>query len=142
MADNNEIMACLKQISGQLADIGDRLTRVEERLTRVEDRQTKLEDRQTKLEDRQTKLEEHQTKLEDKVDNVEFALDQEINKVYRIALENQRDIREVLIPYNERNVLINEQISKISELEEWKNEAEKVIGDHSEAIRKLQESIA
>ena len=81
MADNNEIMACLKQISGQLVDIGDRITRVEERLARVEDRQTKLED---------------------KVDHVEFALDQEINKVYRIALENQRDIREVLITFNER----------------------------------------
>ena len=47
-------------------------------------------------------MEDRQTKLEDKVDNVEFALDQEINKVYRIALENQRDIREVLIPFNER----------------------------------------
>ena len=95
------------------------------------------------------KIDNVEKSLNGKIDSFGKSLNEKIDMVYYIACENReniqemrREIDELLIPYNDRNLSVNEQISKISELEAWKEEAEKVIGNHSEAIHKLQEAIA
>ena len=76
--------------------------------------------------------------MNEKFEMVEKALDSEIDKVYQVALENKRNIEIFLIPFNDRNHHVNEEVAKIKEMEERIDEVEKVVGEHSKLIRKLQ----
>ncbi|MDO4305057.1 MAG: hypothetical protein Q4D94_14210, partial [Bacillota bacterium] len=80
--------------------------------------------------------------LDEKIDCYHDALDHEINKVYQIALRNKENIETLLIPFNDRNHHANEEIAKIPELAERLDQVEKVVGDHSEDIRRLKAGIA
>ncbi len=80
--------------------------------------------------------------LDDKIDSYCNALDYEINKVYLIACDNQENIKNLLLPFNDRNHYANEEIAKIPDLAKRIDQVEEVVGDHSEAIRNLQEQIA
>ena len=136
MIENKEIMAYLEQISGQISEVKTRIDDVEKKLN-------------ARIDSVEKNLNARIDSLDVKIDSVEKNLNAKIDMVYHIACENRenikemrREIDELLIPYNDRNLFVNEQISKISELEAWKEEAEKVIGNHSEAIRRLQGATA
>lgn len=73
---------------------------------------------------------------------VEKALDIEIDKVYQIALENRNNIEILLIPFNDRNKEMNDEIAKVGGIEKRVDAVEVVVGEHSEKIRKLQSAIA
>ena len=73
-----------------------------------------------------------------KIDMVEDALDTEIDSVYQISLQNKNHIEVLLIPFNDRNFHANEEIAKISLLDERMGHMEAVVGEHSEAIRRLE----
>lgn len=80
--------------------------------------------------------------LDQKLDSVEIALDTEIDSVYHIALENKRNIEILLIPFNDRNGYMKEEVAKIPKLYEKVDQIEGVVGKHSREIRELQATLA
>lgn len=148
MSDNKEIMDYLGKISGQIVDMGENLKKEIDNVEKKLDE--KIDNVEKKLDEKIDNVEKNLSeKFSEEIRMVEDALDHEINAVYLIACDNQkkieklqRDIDELLIPYNDRNAHANDEIAKIPKLDKRLNEAEKVIGDHSEAIRKLQEATA
>ena len=80
--------------------------------------------------------------LNERIDLVERALDTEIDSVYKIACENKQNIELLLIPFNDRNLYVSAEVSKIPQLDERLDEVEDKIGQHSEEIRKLKTALA
>ena len=60
------------------------------------------------------------------------------DSVYKIACENRQNIELLLIPFNDRNLYMSAEVSKISDIDGRLNEVEDKVGQHSEAIRKLE----
>ena len=146
----NEIIYYLKTISEKTDDIRQEIVNLNRRVeileekvdmvesklsTRIDEVEEKLSARIDKLE---TRIDVVEDKLSAKIDMVEDALDTEIDAVYQIALLNKNHIEILLIPYNDRNFHANEEIAKISRMEERINNIENVVGKHSEAIRRLE----
>lgn len=117
MQQEEQILECLKKLTDTVGVINENVNTIKRRIDVVEQR---LDD------------------LDKKIDSVEYALEAEIDKVYKIALENKQKIEILLIPYNDRNVHVNEEVAKIPEIDKRLDNVETVVGSHSEAIRKLQ----
>ncbi len=125
MPENKEIMVCLSQISEKLLEMDGKISEMNGKVSKLDE-----------------KIDGHYEELDKKIENYHNALDFEINKVYLIALENQDCIKKLLIPFNDRNYHANEEIAKIPDLTERLDQMEKVVGDHSEAIRNIKQGIA
>lgn len=145
MQQEEQILECLKKLTDTVGVINEnvntinrRLDVVEQRLDTIEQRLGAVEQRLDVVEQRLDVVEQRLDDLDKKIDSVEYALDAEIDKVYKIALENKQKIEILLIPYNDRNVHVNEEVAKIPEIDKRLDNVESVVGSHSEAIRKLQ----
>lgn len=152
MQQEEQILECLKKLTDTVGVINEnvntinrrldvveqRLDTIEQRLGAVEQRLDVVEQRLGAVEQRLDVVEQRLDDLDKKIDSVEYALDAEIDKVYKIALENKQKIEILLIPYNDRNVHVNEEVAKIPEIDKRLDNVETVVGSHSEAIRKLQ----
>ena len=88
------------------------------------------------------RIEEVRAYLEEKIDMIEKALDTEIDKVYQIAHKNEYNIEMLLLPYNDRNLHVNDELAKMARYDERMDEIETVLESHSEAIQKLQLAMA
>lgn len=131
MQQEEQILECLKKLTDTVGVINENVNTINRRLDVVEQRLDTIEQRLGAVEQRLDDLDK-------KIDSVEYALDAEIDKVYKIALENKQKIEILLIPYNDRNVHVNEEVAKIPEIDKRLDNVETVVGSHSEAIRKLQ----
>lgn len=87
-------------------------------------------------------LHEEMAELREEMATMEFALQTEIEKVYQIAKANQENIEVLLIPFNDRNLHISKEVTKIPQIEERQEAVERTVQSHSVKIRKLEESIA
>ena len=145
-----EILFYLKTISEKTDDIRQEVINLNRRVEALEEKVDVLDAKIDKVEERlnarideveaklSARIDEVEAKLSAKIDMVEDALDTEIDAVYQIALQNQNHIETLLIPFNDRNFHVNEEIVKISFLEERIGNVEEVVGKHSEAIRRLE----
>ena len=114
-----------------------RIDEVEEALNRrIDEVEETLNRRMDELEAR---IEAVRVYLDEKIDMIEKALDTEIDKVYQIAHKNEYNIEVLLIPYNDRNLHVNDELEKMSRYDERMDEIEAVLKSHSEAIHKLQQ---
>ena len=123
----------VEKLSARIDDVEEKLSAriddVEERLS------ARIDDVEEKLSARINEVEET---LNERIDLVERALDTEIDSVYKIACENKQNIELLLIPFNDRNLYVSAEVSKIPQLDERLDEVEDKIGQHSEEIRKLK----
>ena len=90
----------------------------------------------------ETDLNTFKIDIQEQMQIVEKALDIEIDRVYQIALENKRNIEMLLIPFNDRNKKMNEEVAKVGGIEKRVDTVETIVGEHSEKIRELQSAIA
>ena len=126
------IIQYLENISGQMDKIS----------TEISDTKQDVRVLDEKVEKLTARIDEVEETLNEKIDLVEKALDTEIDSVYKIACENKQNIELLLIPFNDRNIYMSAEVSKIPELDERLDEVEDKVGQHSEAIRKLKAALA
>ena len=116
----------VEKLSARIDDVEEKLSAriddVEERLS------ARIDDVEEKLSARINEVEET---LNERIDLVERALDTEIDSVYKIACENKQNIELLLIPFNDRNLYVSAEVSKIPQLDERLDEVEDKIGQHS-----------
>ena len=148
------IIQYLENISGQMDKISTEIRDIKqdvrvldekgEKLTaRIDEVEETLNRRIDAVEEKLTaRIDEVEETLNEKIDLVEKALDTEIDSVYKIACENKQNIELLLIPFNDRNMYMSAEVSKIPELDERLDEVEDKVGQHSEAIRKLKAALA
>lgn len=142
----NDVIFYLINISEKVDDIRDEVGNLNRKIEVLEEKvdilDIKIDEVEARLSNRIDKLEaridEVETTLSAKIDMVEDALDTEIDSVYQISLQNKNHIEVLLIPFNDRNFHANEEIAKISLLDERMGHMEAVVGEHSEAIRRLE----
>lgn len=158
MHREDEIIIYLKQITdavevtNQKIDLLDKkIDQVEESLNRrIDEVEESLNRRIAEVEaslnrqivELRARIEEVRAYLEEKIEMIEKALDTEIDKVYQIAHKNEYNIEMLLLPYNERNLHVNDELAKMARYDERMDEIETVLESHSEAIQKLQLAMA
>lgn len=148
------IVQYLESISGRIDTMSTEISdikhdvqiideKVEKLSARIDDVEEKLSARIDDVEERlSARINEVEDTLNEKIDLVEKALDTEIDNVYKIACENKQNIELLLIPFNDRNLYVSAEVSKIPQLDERLDEVEDKIGQHSEEIRKLKTALA
>ena len=148
------IIQYLENISGRIDTMSTEISdikhdvqiideKVEKLSARIDDVEEKLSARIDDVEERlSARINEVEETLNERIDLVERALDTEIDSVYKIACENKQNIELLLIPFNDRNLYVSAEVSKIPQLDERLDEVEDKIGQHSEEIRKLKTALA
>ena len=130
----------ISDIKHDVQIIDEKVEKLSARIDDVEERlSARIDDVEEKLSARINEVEET---LNERIDLVERALDTEIDSVYKIACENKQNIELLLIPFNDRNLYVSAEVSKIPQLDERLDEVEDKIGQHSEEIRKLKTALA
>ena len=148
------IIQYLENISGRIDTMSTEISdikhdvqiideKVEKLSARIDDVEEKLSARIDDVEERlSARINEVEESLNERIDLVERALDTEIDSVYKIACENKQNIELLLIPFNDRNLYVSAEVSKIPQLDERLDEVEDKMGQHSEEIRKLKTALA
>ena len=148
------IIQYLENISGRIDTMSTEISdikhdvqiideKVEKLSARIDDVEERLSARIDDVEERlSARINEVEETLNERIDLVERALDTEIDSVYKIACENKQNIELLLIPFNDRNLYVSAEVSKIPQLDERLDEVEDKIGQHSEEIRKLKTALA
>ena len=148
------IIQYLENISGRIDTMSTEISdikhdvqiideKVEKLSARIDDVEEKLSARIDDVEEKlSARINEVEETLNERIDLVERALDTEIDSVYKIAGENKQNIELLLIPFNDRNLYVSAEVSKIPQLDERLDEVEDKIGQHSEEIRKLKTALA
>lgn len=133
-----------ERLSARIDKLEIRVDELEEKLSaRIDDVEERLSARIDDVEERlSARINEVEETLNEKIDLVERALDTEIDSVYKIACENKQNIELLLIPFNDRNLYVSAEVSKIPQLNERLDEVEDKVGQHSEEIRKLKTALA
>ncbi len=148
--EDNKIIWYLENISGQMVDMSEKIDHLDKKIDKVEaSLNEKIDKVEASLNEKidkveaslNEKIDKVEATLNEKIDMVEKALDIEVNEVYKIACENKSNIETLLIPFNDRNLSVSAEISKIPEIDMRLNEVEAVVGNHSEAIRKLEAAV-
>lgn len=137
---NQKIDLLDKKIDQVEENLNRRIDEVEESLNRRIDEVEASLNRQ--IAELRARIEEVRAYLEEKIEMIEKALDTEIDKVYQIAHKNEYNIEMLLLPYNERNLHVNDELAKMARYDERMDEIETVLESHSEAIQKLQLAMA
>lgn len=143
----DKMAAEISDIKRDVQALDEKVNRLEARIDEVEERLSaridKLEVRIDEVEEKLTaRINEVEETLNERIDLVEKALDTEIDSVYKIACENKKNIELLLIPFNDRNLYMSAEVSKISGLDERLDAVEDKVGQHSEEIRKLKTALA
>ena len=119
----------ISDIKHDVQIIDEKVEKLSARIDDVEERlSARIDDVEEKLSARINEVEET---LNERIDLVERALDTEIDSVYKIACENKQNIELLLIPFNDRNLYVSAEVSKIPQLDERLDEVEDKIGQHS-----------
>ena len=128
------IMDQLKLITNRLDKMDGRLDKMDGRLDKMEDRLDNVEGR---LDNVEGSIQNLRTEMIQRMDNMERALDTEINKVYLMAMKNAEDIQ-LLLPYKDKIINVSAVVDKIEGLEQHQQITDEVVASHSEKIRKFQ----
>ena len=137
------IVQYLESISGRIDTMSTEISDIKHDVQIIDEKVEKLSARIDDVEERlSARINEVEDTLNEKIDLVEKALDTEIDNVYKIACENKQNIELLLIPFNDRNLYVSAEVSKIPQLDERLDEVEDKIGQHSEEIRKLKTALA
>lgn len=128
----------IDKLESRIDELGSRIDRLESRIGKLESR---IDELGSRIDEIELRLEEVKSYLDDKIDLIEKALDTEIDKVYQIAHKNEYNIEMLLIPYNERNLHVNDELAKMARYGERMDEMEAVLESHSEAIHRLQNNM-
>lgn len=112
----------------------DQLKLINVRLDKIDDRFDKMDGR---MDEMQGAMYSIRDELIQRMDNMEMALDTEINKVYLMAVKNAEDIQ-LLLPYKDKILNVSSTVDKIHELEEHQQVTDHVLASHSEAIRNFR----
>ncbi len=126
----------LDGLEHRLGGLEQRLDGLEHRLDTVDQRIDSVESSLSK------RIAEAEFALNDKLEMTEKALDTEIDKVYQIARRNEYNIEELLVPYNDRNLHVSDELERLSHSGERLDEVETVVANHSEAIYRLQAAVS
>ncbi len=133
----------LESLEHRLGGLEQRLDGLEQRLDSLEHRLDTVDQRIDSVESSLSKrIAEAEFALNDKLEMTEKALDTEIDKVYQIARRNEYNIEELLIPYNDRNLHVSDELERLSHSGERLDEVETVVANHSEAIYRLQAAVS
>ena len=141
-------MTGTEMIMGQLKLITERLDKMDERFDRIDGRMDKMDERFDRIDDRIDKIDDRidnvegsiqslRTELTRRMDDMETALDTEINKVYLMAVKNSEDIQ-LLLPYKDKILNVSTSVDKIDELERHQKVTDEVVANHSEQLRKFK----
>ena len=137
------IIQYLENISGRIDTMSTEISDIKHHVQIIDEKVEKLSARIDDVEERlSARINEVEETLNERIDLVERALDTEIDSVYKIACENKQNIELLLIPFNDRNLYVSAEVSKIPQLDERLDEVEDKIGQHSEEIRKLKTALA
>ena len=148
------IIQYLENISGRIDTMSTEISDIRKGVRVLDEKVDKLSARVDKVEERlsarideveeklSARINEVEETLNERIDLVERALDTEIDSVYKIACENKQNIELLLIPFNDRNLYVSAEVSKIPQLDERLDEVEEKVGQHSEEIRKLKTALA
>lgn len=147
MHREDEIIIYLKQITDAVEVTNHKIDLLDKKIDQVEASLNRRIDEVEASLNRQiaelrARIEEVRAYLEEKIEMIEKALDTEIDKVYQIAHKNEYNIEMLLLPYNERNLHVNDELAKMARYDERMDEIETVLESHSEAIQKLQLAMA
>lgn len=88
-----------------------------------------------------TELKGDIAQLKEDMEMLEINLSGQIEMVYKIACENKSNI-ELLMPYQDKILFANHQLSKVEKLEEEQDVIKEVVQSHSEEIRQLKARLA
>ena len=137
------IIQYLENISGRIDTMSTEISDIKHDVQIIDEKVEKLSARIDDVEEiLSARINEVEETLNERIDLVERALDTEIDSVYKIACENKQNIELLLIPFNDRNLYVSAEVSKIPQLDERLDEVEDKIGQHSEEIRKLKTALA
>ena len=137
------IIQYLENISGRIDTMSTEISDIKHDVQIIDEKVEKLSARIDDVEERlSARINEVEETLNERIDLVERAFDTEIDSVYKIACENKQNIELLLIPFNDRNLYVSAEVSKIPQLDERLDEVEDKIGQHSEEIRKLKTALA
>ena len=137
------IVQYLESISGRIDTMSTEISDIKHDVQIIDEKVEKLSARIDDVEEKlSARINEVEETLNERIDLVERALDTEIDSVYKIACENKQNIELLLIPFNDRNLYVSAEVSKIPQLDERLDEVEDKIGQHSEEIRKLKTALA
>lgn len=93
------------------------------------------------MEGLRTELKGDIAQLKEDMEMLEINLSGQIEMVYKIACENKSNI-ELLMPYQDKILFANHQLSKVEKLEEEQDVIKEVVQSHSEEIRQLKARLA
>lgn len=142
MQKEDQIIIYLKQLTDTAGIINQKVDALDQKIDSVEENLNRRIDKlESRIDEIELRLEEVKSYLDDKIDLIEKALDTEIDKVYQIAHKNEYNIEMLLIPYNERNLHVNDELAKMARYGERMDEVEAVLESHSEAIQRLQNNM-
>lgn len=128
------IDARLENVDARLENVDARLEKMDERFDRMDERMDKMDARMDNMEG---SIQSLRTELIQRMDDMETALDTEINKVYLMAVKNAEDIQ-LLLPYKDKIINVSSTVEKVQKLEEHQRVTDEVVASHSEAIREFK----
>lgn len=120
MTGTDMIMNQLEVIVGHLHGIDARLDKMDSRMDKMEG-----------------SIQNLRTELIQRMDDMETALDTEINKVYLMAVKNADDIQ-LLLPYKDKIINVSTTVEQMQKLEEHQRVTDEVVASHSEVIRNFK----
>ena len=147
MSEMQTVISYLKRIDDKADRMDQRLIFVEKQMVDLrEEVSSEFTELHEEMDRRFAELHEEMDRrfeeVHEEMETLEFALQTEIYKVYRLAKTNQKNIEQLLLPFNDRNLHMTKEVEKIPKMEERQDAVEQTVQSHSVKIRKLEESIA
>lgn len=112
MTDNELLQAIYndtQELKQKVSTIEDKVSTIEDKVSTIEDKVSTLEDKVTSLEDKVSSLEDKISTIESDITDIKFTIENEIRvNIKRVAeghLDLSRDLKEVMKPSNEFEML-------------------------------------
>lgn len=132
MTDTELILSRLDQLNASIVDLRTELK------GDISELRTELKG---DMEGLRTELKGDIAQLKEDMEMLEINLSGQIEMVYKIACENKSNI-DLLMPYQDKILFANHQLSKVEKLEEEQDVIKEVVQSHSEEIRQLKARLA
>ena len=141
MSETKEMMGCLTEIRDSVFQLGGEVKQLGRQFDEMSQRLDKVDQRMDKMDQRMDRMDQRFVEFDERLNNMEFGLGTEIQKVYEIAQANQANI-EFLMNNQSRMYNDVQMAQQIVKLNERVDVVEDVVQSHSKAIRNLQNAIA
>ena len=101
----------------------------------------KLDTVKAKVDSLETRVDKLEVTLNARIDEVEMVLREEIKTVYKVARQNEEKIEKLLLPYQDKAISVINEVAKIGPMQQREEMIIETIGEHSEAIRNMQDGL-